>query len=127
MRHYQYEDQEQYDGNEPIVQDFVRWVFDRLHIPGDTPKIEFSQEKESEDQHRTGYFNHDTNYMWIYTGNRNLIDILRTVAHELTHYKQKLDGMTSANVPVVDLEAQADQAAGIMMKIYVRQHPEIIQ
>lgn len=127
MRHYQYEDQERYQGYEPEVQEFIQWVYKKLHIDAELPDLEFAQEKESEDQHRTGYFNHDTNHMWIYVGNRNLIDILRTVAHELTHYKQKLDGQTSNNTDLVDLEGQADQAAGIMMKIYVRQHPEIIQ
>ena len=28
------------------VQDFIRFVFDKLHIPGDTPEIEYAQQKE---------------------------------------------------------------------------------
>ena len=127
MRYYQFEDQQEYEGNEPVIREFIRWVYDRLHIPGDLPTIRFSQEKESDDQHRTGYYDLDDNFMWIYTGNRNLIDILRTVAHELVHHKQRTDGDTSNNIPVVDLESQADSIAGLIMKIYVRRHPEIIQ
>lgn len=127
MRYYQYEDQQEYEGNEPAIQEFIRWVYDRLHIPGKMPTIRFSQEKESSDQHRTGYYDVDDNFMWIYTGNRNLIDILRTVAHELVHHKQRTQGDTTNNIPVVDLESQADSIAGLIMKIYVRYHPEIIQ
>lgn len=127
MRYYQFEDQQEYEGNEPIIQDFIRWVYKKLYIPGEPPVIKFSQEKESADQHRTGYYDLDDNFMWIYTGNRNLIDILRTVAHELVHHKQRTDGDTTDNIPVVDLESQADSIAGLIMKIYVRHHPEIIQ
>jgi hypothetical protein len=65
--------------------------------------------------------------MWVYTGNRNLIDILRTVAHELAHHKQRLDGDTTNNTDLAELEGQADQVAGMIMKLYVRKFPEIIE
>lgn len=109
------------------VQEFIRWVCTKLMINMEMPHVTFSREKESEEQDRTGYYNAETNEMWIYTGNRNLVDIMRTVAHELSHHKQKLDGQTSANTPVGDLETQADMAAGMLMKIWVRKHPEIIE
>lgn len=113
--------------NQSEVVNFIKFVYDRLHIDAPLPRIKLQQEKESQDQHRTGWYNPDTNEMWVYTGNRNLIDILRTVAHELAHHKQRLDGNTSANTELTDLEGQADQVAGIIMKIYVRKHPEIIE
>jgi hypothetical protein len=113
--------------NGPELEDFIRWVCTKLMINMEMPEITYSLEKESENQDRTGYYNAETNEMWIYTGNRNLIDIMRTVAHELSHHKQKLDGQTSANTPIADLETQADMAAGMLMKIWVRKHPEIIE
>jgi hypothetical protein len=108
------------------IQDFIGFVFDKLHITGNMPEIEYAQEKESADQVRTGYYDPSTDKLWIYTGNRNLIDIMRTVAHELSHHKQGQDGSTS-NTDLADLESQADMAAGMIVKIYVRQHPEIIE
>jgi hypothetical protein len=108
------------------IQDFIKFVFEKLHIAGNMPEIEYAQEKESSEQIRTGYYDPATNKLWIYTGNRNLIDIMRTVAHELSHHKQDQDGSTS-NVDLADLESQADMAAGMIVKIYVRQHPEIIE
>jgi len=113
--------------NQSEVVNFIKFVYDRLHIDAPLPRIKLQQEKESPDQNRTGWYNPDTNEMWVYTGNRNLIDILRTVAHELAHHKQRLDGDTAANTELTDLEGQADQVAGIIMKIYVRKHPEIIE
>ncbi len=113
--------------NQSEVVNFIKFVYDRLHIDAPLPRIKLQQEKEAPDQHRTGYYDPSSNHMWVYTGNRNLIDILRTVAHELAHHKQRLDGDNTHNTELVDLEGQADQVAGIIMKIYVRQHPEIIE
>jgi hypothetical protein len=109
------------------IQDFIKFVFEKLHIPGGMPEIEYAQQKEGADQIRTGYYDPGTNRLWIYTGNRNLIDIMRTVAHELAHHKQDTDGNTIATGDLSDIESQADMAAGMLVKIYVRSHPEIIQ
>ncbi len=113
--------------NQSEVVNFIKFVYDRLHIDAPLPRIKLQQEKESPEQNRTGYYDNQKNEMWVYTGNRNMIDILRTVAHELVHHKQRLDGDTAANTELADLEGQADQVAGIIMKIYVRKHPEIIE
>lgn len=113
--------------NQSEIAKFIRYVYDKLHIDAALPRIKLQQEKEAPDQNRTGWYNPANNEMWVYTGNRNLIDILRTVAHELAHHKQRLDGDTAANVDLADLEGQADQVAGIIMKLYVRKHPEIIE
>jgi hypothetical protein len=106
------------------IQNFIKFVFEKLYITGNMPEIEYAQQKESSNQVRTGYYDPATNKLWIYTGNRNLIDIMRTVAHELAHHKQGQDG---TNAKLADIESQADMAAGMIVKIYVRQHPEIIE
>lgn len=108
------------------VQDFIKFVFEKLQIPGDMPEIEYAQKKEGPDQVRTGYYDPSINKLWIYTGRRNLIDIVRTIAHELAHHKQDQDD-TTGNMSLADLESQADMAAGMLVKIYVRKHPEIIE
>jgi len=109
------------------MQHFISWVADKLHITGPLPNFEFSDEKESSDQDRTGYYNTNTGKLWVYTGNRNMIDIMRTVAHELTHHKQRLQGDTIHTRPLSDIESQADEAAGMLIKLYVKKHNEIIQ
>lgn len=121
--------------NQEIKEDFdtnrmshyIAWVAKKLHISGGTPHIIFQKEKEAADQHRTGYYNPETGKLWVYTGNRNTIDIMRTVAHELAHHKQREDGNTYATKDLADIESQADMAAGMLVKLYVRKYTEIIQ
>ncbi len=108
------------------MRDYIKWVKHKLHID-QVPHIEFADEKESPDQDRTGYYDPVTGKLWVYTGNRNLIDIMRTVAHELAHHKQREDGNTFANHDKSDIESEADMAAGMLVKLYVRKHNEIIQ
>jgi len=112
---------------ESEIKQFIQYVYDKLHMDAPLPRIKLQSTKESPKQNRTGWYNALKNEMWIYTGNRNLIDILRTVAHELAHHKQRLDGDTTNNTDLADLEGQADQVAGMIMKLYVRQNPEIIE
>ena len=103
--------------HEQRVKDFIRWVYDREHIKGEPPRIIFSDQKESEDMHHTGWYNHHEHTMYVYTGNRNLIDIMRTVAHELTHVKQGTKGRIHGHSPPGSkLEREADAEAGYLMK-----------
>ena len=115
------------ESKEPEINKFIQYVYKKLHMDSPLPKIRLQAEKEGPEQHRTGWYNPAKNEMWVYTGNRNLIDILRTVAHELAHHKQRLDGDTYASADLADLEGQADQVAGMIMKLYVRKFPEIIE
>jgi hypothetical protein len=109
------------------VEDFIKFVYGKLHINSPLPNIEFAKEKESPDQNRTGYYDPSSNKMWVYTGNRNLIDIMRTIAHELAHHKQRENEHTYETDKISNIESQADMAAGMIIKLYVRQHPEIIK
>jgi Zn-dependent peptidase ImmA (M78 family) len=125
MNSSEFIDNKDHDARE--IEDFIQWVCGKLQINIDMPNITYSREKESAEQHRTGWYNADNNEMWIYIGHRNLVDILRTVAHELSHHKQNLDGHTSGNTDLAELETQADMAAGMLVKIWVRKHPEVIE
>jgi len=80
-----------FQDHEEQLRDFVQWCVKKLKIKQALPRIRFQDAKEGPDQHRTGYYDDAEDVMWIYTGNRNMIDIMRTVAHELTHRKQHED------------------------------------
>ena len=55
---------------------------------------------------------------------RALVDILRSIAHELTHNRQREIGKIVPDVPVQningELENEADSFAGAMIKSYVK-------
>ena len=109
------------------VEHFVQWVSRELGLD-DIPDIEYSPKKKNDTDHNTGWYNPDTNAIWVYTGNRNLIDILRTIAHELRHRKQgqenRIDGGTYPGHP---LEQEADAYAGYIVKVYGEKYPHIMQ
>lgn len=113
---------------EDEVRHFIDWVYKYEHIKGEVPHITFASEKDQEGMHHTGWYNVHENQMYVYTHDRNLIDILRTVAHELTHVKQGTQGRIKGHSPAGSkLEREADEKAGIIMKLYGKQHPDIIQ
>lgn len=110
------------------IQDFIRWIYRKENITDPLPEIKFTDKKEAPDQHRTGYYDWHTNTMWVYTGHRNFVDVLRTLAHELIHRKQKQQKrIRQKSPPGSKLEREADGEAGMLMKLYARKHPEIIQ
>ena len=114
---------------EQQIRDFMQWCKHKLKLKQELPSIEFSDEKDSEDMHHTGYYNNAEDKLWVYTGNRNLIDILRTVAHEFTHRKQGEQGRIEADqsYPGSPIEQEADAVAGYLMKLYGKEHPEIVE
>jgi 5'(3')-deoxyribonucleotidase len=114
--------------HEAEIKQFINWVYDKENIKGSRPKIIFSNEKEGPDMHHTGWYRDSENLMWVYTGNRNLIDILRTVAHELVHRKQGIQGrIKGPSAPGSKLEREADAQAGYLMKLYGADNPEILE
>ena len=65
--------------------------------------------------------------------NRNLADALRTIAHELTHFKQSLDKRITDNPEDKsgetgsEIENEANARAGIIMREFGKSHPEIYE
>ena len=115
--------------NNPIVKKFLAWTSKKLNLEK-TPKIEFSYDSdEAQEGHHTGRHNPDTGEVWVYCANRNLVDILRTVFHELTHVRQgELDMIKPGDsYPGSPIEAEADVMAGKYIKIFGKAHPEIFQ
>ena len=59
-------------------------------------------------------------------GGRHPIDVLRTLAHELTHYKQDCDGKLEpgAGETGTEQENEANATAGIVMRDFANNQPE---
>lgn len=111
------------------VEKFVDWACDKLKLKS-KPKIELSMDtEEAQTHHHTGRHVHGEDSVWVYAKNRNLVDILRTVVHELTHVRQGELGMIKpgSSYPGSPIEAQADMIAGKLIKIYGEKHHYIFQ
>ena len=111
------------------VQKFIDWASERLHLKT-RPEIELSYDtQEAQDEHHTGSHTDGDNKVWVYVKNRNLVDILRTVFHELVHVRQGELGMIKpgSSYPGSPIEAMADMLAGKWIKIYGEQNHHIFQ
>jgi Zn-dependent peptidase ImmA (M78 family) len=98
------------------------------------PKVFLNNSVDFGPKNKTfGHFNVADDKIVVATSNRNLADILRTIAHELTHYKQKLDGRLNLDNSVEsgadgsDIEDEANSRAGVIMREFGRKHPEIYE
>jgi hypothetical protein len=111
------------------VDKFADWACGILELENQ-PKIELSMDtEEAQSQHHTGRHVDGENSVWVYVNNRNLVDILRTVFHELVHVRQGELNMIKpgSSYPGSPIEAQADMLAGKFIKIYGEKNHHIFQ
>jgi hypothetical protein len=114
---------------EKEVDKFVNWTAKKLNLKK-IPKITLSFDtEEAQNNHHTGGHEMGSNQVWVYAKNRNLVDILRTVFHELVHVRQDELGMIEPgdSYPGSPIEVMADMLAGKYIKIYGADNHHIFQ
>lgn len=80
-------------------------------------------------EHSFGHFDPTVDKIWLYVGNRNMADILRTLAHELVHLKQNEEGRIKADSGETgsDIENEANAKAGVLLRNFGKIHNEIYE
>lgn len=114
---------------EKEVDKFVDWMCRRLHLTT-KPEVELSYDTtDAQDNHHTGRHTEGENSIWVYAKNRNLVDILRTVAHEMVHVRQSELNMIKPgdSYPGSPIEVLADMVAGKWIKVYGEKNHYIFQ
>jgi len=93
------------------------------------PKMEFVAKVDDTEQPTFGLYSTGDKVLKVALTSRHPNDILRTVAHELTHYKQDINnelnndsGETGSNE-----ENEANATAGIIMRHFNKQYPEYLK
>ena len=63
----------------------------------------------------------------VYGKNRALVDIMRSIAHELVHHKQFEQGRLKVQQPDIggEIEDEANAKAGQFIKMYAKEDPTI--
>ena len=92
----------------------------------DLPEIELVDRVQDRLQPTFGKFVNDTNTIYLGILNRHPLDILRTLAHELVHYKQNTEHRLDATSGHTGspAENEAHEIAGIVMRHFNKMHPE---
>ena len=108
------------------VADFVNFAKQELSITDDI-KIELAYER-TPDLVTTAYYNMD-GLVKVYVKDRAIIDVCRSIAHELVHHKQNLEGrLVNATKDGEDgspIENEANSVAGVLIRKYGKLHPDL--
>ena len=112
------------------ISEFIKFAIKNLAIQNPPRSLALSYDTAKAKEMRSfGYFNPSENKIWVYCGNRNMGDILRTLAHELVHRKQDEDGRINyeSGQTGSDIENEANAMAGVLLRDFGKQHEEIYQ
>ena len=115
-----------FDGDcEPVCKDFVQFCKKQLNID-DRVKIKFL--KEYDPNITTGCYMPATREIRVLVKDRGLIDILRSIAHEMIHQKQHLNGELNerSGENGSDHENEAHAKAGLIMRLYQAENKDKI-
>lgn len=105
-----------------VISDFVEFVSDKLRI--DTPpEVNVSNNPNFAKEHKTfGIYYPEKSGFTVEVYERNIVDVLRTIAHEMTHHRQMEVRSTKSRT---ELEIEATTAAGMLVKLFCEDRPEL--
>jgi hypothetical protein len=112
----------------PILLDFIRFAAEDLEL-NTLPKFNFVfDSKESMERKSFGGYMPGKEYITITVKNRHIMDVCRTLAHELVHYKQDLDNELEdddAGTTGSPQENEANARAAVIMRNYGKAQPDM--
>lgn len=88
----------------------------KINLLDDQPYIQGGDKKSF------GVF--DGNTIHVITMGRHPLDVVRTLAHEITHWKQKQLGMEMDGNDGSETENEANASAGIIMRKFGERYPD---
>jgi len=108
--------------NNAFIKQHIQWLADQLDIKK-LPKITLLNDPVDT---TFGQYDPDTKSIKLVTGGRHPVDVLRTLAHELTHYKQDIENNLpdGAGETGTDQENEANANAGIVMRDFAQENPD---
>ena len=114
--------------DEEILKDFIDFCVKELKIKN-MPTVKLRRDPQWSVLHKTfGRYINDQHMLEVAWGQRHIMDILRTVAHELTHrHQHERDGEAmgpEAGETGSPWENEANARAGVLMRDYARLHPD---
>jgi cytidyltransferase-like protein len=114
--------------NLELLKKFISFTLRELGIEGGGGKIVISKDTEKAREMKSmGLYSPQDDKIWVYTGNRNMADICRTVSHELVHLSQKQKGQNLDGTTGSDTENEANATAGKIMRKFAQTHPMIFE
>jgi len=109
-----------------LMKRFVEYACGELNI--NEPQIHIINSPTYSQEHKSfgGYIPSEEKIL-VVVHNRNMADILRTLAHELVHHMQNLKGDELNGDDGSEIENEANAQAGVIMRKFGRENPEIFE
>jgi hypothetical protein len=109
---------------EEKLDDFVQFACDHLKLQ-DTPKIMLVQVRD--DNMTTANYCPNSKNIKVYAKGRALFDVARSIAHELVHHKQNVNGEELDGETGSDCENEANATAGQIIRLYGKKNPNFYE
>jgi len=119
---------EMFENKEPDLKgtgnEFVKFCVKHLGIKK-LPKIRLIPVIGMSEHPTFGTFDPNTNTISVATDGRHIMDIMRTLAHELTHHKQREENRIKPDSGETgsEIENEANAQAGVLMRDFADQNP----
>ena len=119
------------DGKQLIVNDFISYVSEKINIDSSEPNVDVIFEETDFTQENKSFagYNPKTFDIVVVGYNRNLADVLRSLAHELIHHKQNINNELheKSGDTGSEHENEANALAGQLMREYGKKNPKIFE
>jgi len=110
----------------PIIQKLVTFACEQLQI--EQPPIKLINSPTYTQEYKSfGSYTPGEKTIRVVVHNRNMADVLRTLAHELVHHMQNTNGDELDGKDGSDTENEANAKAGVIMRKFGRENPEIFE
>ena len=111
-----------------MFKDFLPLAQEILGI-NSLPEMRFEAEINTGSQPSFGMYVNGDNILYVALKNRHPVDILRTVAHELVHYRQDINGELNDQSGETGSphENQAHEIAGVIMRHFNKKYPQYLR
>ena len=110
-----------------IIEDFINFCVAHLKLKKEI-NLRIRRDPQWSVRNKTfGRYNDGSNELEVGVGGRHIMDVLRTVAHELVHQKQNEVAPVPADAGKdgSPYENEANAKAGVLMRKYAQLHPDL--
>jgi hypothetical protein len=108
-----------------LVKEFIKFVSKELQLQSLPNGIKFASTGYAKNHLSFGTYLPSEDTITVVSEGRHLVDVMRTLAHELVHHKQREEGKTLDGSTGSDLENEANATAGILMRKFREIRPEM--
>ena len=114
------------DDKKKKLNEFTKFVVKELGIKN-SPTIAILGKRDGLKTTASYDYGKENKVVKIYGNNRLMVDVMRSIAHELTHHKQWEDGKLKVRPPDIGgpIEDEANAKAGQFIKLFAKKDPSI--